>query len=63
MANTIKNFFLGAFDELKKVVWPTRREVTSHTAIVIISIIVSMAVIAAIDFALFSAVQWLIYRS
>lgn len=62
MSNAIKNFFTGSYDELKKVIWPSRREVTSHTVIVIVSIGVSMAIIAAIDYALFYAVQWLIYR-
>ena len=62
MIGKIQNFFTGSFEELKKVVWPSRKEVTSHTIIVIISIGVSMAIIAAIDFGLFSLIQWLIYR-
>ncbi len=63
MTAAIKNFFTGSIDELKKVIWPSRKEVTSHTIIVIVSIAVSMAIIAVIDFALFSLVQWLIERS
>jgi len=62
MQSAIKNFFTGAYDELKKVVWPSRKEVTSHTIIVIVSIAVSMAIIALIDYALFYLIQWLIYR-
>lgn len=63
MISAIKNFFTGSFDELKKVIWPSRREVTSHTIIVIVSIGISMALIAAIDFGFFYLIQWLIYRS
>jgi len=59
----IKNFFTGAWSELKKVVWPSRKEVISHTIIVILSVGVAMAIIAAIDFGLSSLVQWLIARS
>lgn len=59
----IQNFFTGSLEELKKVVWPSRPEVTSHTMIVIISIAISMALVAIIDFGLFSLIQWLIYRS
>jgi len=62
MQGAIKNFFTGAYDELKKVVWPSRKEVTSHTIIVIVSIAVSMAIIALIDYGLFYLIQWLIYR-
>lgn len=62
MISGIKNFFTGSVEELKKVIWPSRKEVTSHTVIVIVSIGVAMALIAAIDFGLFSLVQWLIYR-
>jgi len=62
MIQRIKNFFIGSFEELKKVVWPNRREVISHTIIVIVSTAVSMAIIAAIDFGLFNLVQLLIAR-
>ena len=62
MINAIKNFFLGSFEELKKVTWPSRKEVTSHTIIVIVSIIVSMLVISAIDYGLFYIVQMGLYR-
>ena len=60
MIQRIKNFFIGSFEELKKVVWPNRREVISHTFIVIASTAVAMAIIAAIDYGLFNVVQILI---
>ena len=60
MIQKIKTFFIGSYEELKKVVWPSRKEVISHTIIVIISTAVSMAIIAAIDFGLFNLVQLMI---
>lgn len=56
----IKNFFTGSYEEFRKVVWPSRKEVISHTLIVIISIFVSMAIIASVDYGLFYLVQNLI---
>ena len=55
-------FFTGSYEELKKVVWPNRKTVISHTIIVILAVAIAMALIAAIDFGLFSTIQWLIYR-
>jgi len=63
MFTKIQNFFTGSWEELKKVIWPSRNEVVSHTLIVVISIAIAMAIVALIDFGLFSLIQWLIYRS
>lgn len=60
MFEKISNFFNSSLEELKKVVWPGRDIVISHTIIVIVSIAVSMALIAAIDYGLFLGIQWLI---
>lgn len=60
MIKAIKNFFIGSYQEFKKVVWPNRQEVISHTMIVIVSTAVAMALIAAIDFGLFNLVQMLV---
>ena len=62
MIEKIQNFFIGSYEELKKVVWPSRQEVISHTVIVIASIAVSMAIISALDYGLTIGVQWLLYR-
>ena len=62
MINGVKNFFSGSYEEFRKVVWPSRKEVISHTVIVIVSIFVSMAIVAAIDFGLFTVVQMLIEK-
>lgn len=56
----IKNFFVGSYEEFRKVIWPSRAEVISHTIIVIISIFVAMAIIAAVDYGLFTLLQKII---
>ena len=63
MFKTIKNFFIGSYEEFKKVIWPSRQEVISHTVVVIISIFVAMAIVAAIDYGLFSLVQMIIEKN
>lgn len=62
MISLIKNYFVTSYQEMRKVVWPNRQEVTSHTIIVILSIIISMAIIAALDFGLFNLIQYFIYN-
>lgn len=60
MISSIKNFFLGSYAEFRKVVWPSRKVVVSHTIIVVIATAVAMALIAAADLGLFTLVQMLI---
>ena len=60
MFSSIKNYFVTSYQEMRKVIWPNRQEVTSHTIIVILSIIISMAIIAAIDYGLFNVIEYLI---
>jgi len=62
MFGAIKNYFTTSYQEMRKVIWPNRQEVTSHTIIVTLAIIVSMAIIAALDYGLFNLVQYLIYN-
>ena len=62
MFQKIKLFFVGSYEEFKKVVWPSRQMVISHTVIVIISIAIAMAIIALIDYGLFNLVQLLVER-
>lgn len=62
MIQRIINYFTSSYEEMRKVVWPNRREVTSHSIIVILSILISMGIIAAIDFGLFNLLQILIYQ-
>ena len=49
-SKAVKDFFTGVWAEMKKVVWPSRKELTSSTAIVIVSIIAVAVFIALLDF-------------
>ena len=60
MIKAIKNFFIGSYAEFRKVVWPNRQEVISHTVIVIVSTAIAMSLVAAIDYGLFNLVQTLV---
>jgi len=57
----VQKFFRGAYSELKKVHWPTRRETTIYTAVVLVAVVVVGAMIWAFDSAL-SAVLGLILQ-
>ncbi|HLB95810.1 MAG TPA: preprotein translocase subunit SecE [Patescibacteria group bacterium] len=56
------NYFSGSYEELKKVVWPNRKEIQSHTIIVILSILISMGIIALLDLGLFNLLELLINK-
>jgi len=62
MFGKITNYFKSSYEEMRKVIWPNRKEVTSHSMIVVLSIMISMAIIAAIDLMLFNLLEILIYR-
>ncbi|MCL5407448.1 MAG: preprotein translocase subunit SecE [Patescibacteria group bacterium] len=62
MFRKITNYFVSSYEELKKVIWPSQKEIISHTTIVVFSILISMGIIAALDFGLFSLLEILIYK-
>ncbi len=62
MFGKVRQYFITAYEEMRKVVWPSREQVTTHTVIVVLAIVVSMALIAALDYGLFNLLQILIYR-
>ena len=53
----IVQFFKESYSELKKVVWPSRDEVTSSTRVVIISVVLVAIALGLVDFVLISAVD------
>lgn len=61
MLSRVINYFTSSFEELKKVVWPSRQEVISHTIIVVLAIAISMAIIVLLDLGLFDIVERLIH--
>ena len=49
-SNKLTNYFRDSYRELKKVVWPTKRETTNHT-LVVIGISLGVAIfLGALDF-------------
>ncbi len=45
-------FFQDSYAELKKVIWPSREEVTASTKVVIVSIIMFAVVLGVVDYLL-----------
>jgi len=62
MFTKIKAFFIGSYAEFKKVIWPSRKQVISHTLIVLISMFVAMAITAVIDLGFFTILGKIIER-
>lgn len=44
--------------ELRKVIWPTRKELVTYAVVVVFFIAVMMTIIAGFDYGFASAVQW-----
>lgn len=59
----IKNYLIGVWEEMKKVIWPSRKEVVNHTTIVIISVIIAAIVFGFIDFLLSIGLENIILRT
>jgi preprotein translocase subunit SecE len=56
-----KKYFRGVYGELKKVHWPTRREVLTYTLVVVVAVIIVSILIWIFD-SLLSQVLKLIFR-
>jgi preprotein translocase subunit SecE len=55
--NAIQKYFRGVVSELKKVSWPTRKELTNSTAVVVVTIVIFAVIIGIIDFGLGSLLE------
>lgn len=53
-------FFREVWAELKKIAWPTRREITVYTAVTLFSVLVVSVVVWVIDAASSGAFKWVI---
>ncbi len=58
--NLVIKYFMGSWAELKKVSWPTKKEVLNHTIIVLISAALAIAITGAVDYGLTYLVQYLV---
>jgi preprotein translocase subunit SecE len=55
-----KRFFRGVWAELKKVVWPSRKELVAYTAVVLVSVAFVALLIWIVDSALSLVLELLI---
>ncbi|MFW5843827.1 MAG: preprotein translocase subunit SecE [Spirochaetota bacterium] len=53
----IVQFFKDSYAELKKVVWPSRDEVTASTKVVLVSVALFAIVLGVVDFLLLTGVD------
>lgn len=58
--NSIKSYFVTAYAEMKKVVWPTRAQAINHTIIVIVSVVIVVAIFGLLDLGLSKIVSYFI---
>lgn len=50
ISHKIKQYFIDSFQELGKVTWPTKNRAVNICILVVSFVVISAAVIAAIDF-------------
>ncbi|MDI6757779.1 MAG: preprotein translocase subunit SecE [Endomicrobiia bacterium] len=50
--NSIKTFFIEAYEELKKVTWLSKKEVVASTVAIIIIVVIASLYIGVVDFLL-----------
>jgi len=62
MANPIVNYLKAALEELKKVVWPSKRETVQHTLIVVGLSLALAIFLGAVDYFLNLGLQQLLSR-
>lgn len=48
--NRISGFFREVVSELRKVIWPTRKELLTYTAVVIVFVTVMTTIVALLDY-------------
>jgi len=54
----ISRFIREVVAELRKVIWPTRKELVTYAVVVVFFIAVLMTIIAGFDYGFARAVQW-----
>ena len=50
-------FFKDSYAEMKKVMWPTREEVSSNTVVVLVSTVIIAIILGLIDFVLANIIE------
>jgi len=52
----LRRFVREVFAELRKVIWPTRRELLTYTSVVLVFVTVMVAIVSGLDIAFARAV-------
>ncbi|MER7001722.1 preprotein translocase subunit SecE [Dactylosporangium sp. NPDC000555] len=52
------NFIREVVGELRKVIWPTRKELSTYTVVVVVFVIVMLAIVGGLDFGFAKLVLW-----
>ena len=52
-------FFRQIVAELRKVIWPNRKQMVTYTTVVLVFVIFTVAFIAGLDLAFIKGVNWL----
>jgi preprotein translocase subunit SecE len=52
------NFVREVVAELRKVIWPTRKELSTYTLVVVVFVIIMLAIVGGLDFGFAKLVLW-----
>jgi preprotein translocase subunit SecE len=52
------NFIREVVAELRKVIWPTRKELTTYTVVVVVFVIIMLAIVGGLDYGFAKLVLW-----
>jgi len=52
------NFIREVVAELRKVIWPTRKELTTYTVVVVVFVIVMLTIVGGLDYLFAKGVLW-----
>jgi len=58
--NRLIKYFINSYQELRKVTWPTKKQLIQDTAIVIISAVVVTAFIGLVDLGLSTLINYFV---
>lgn len=54
----IGNFFREVVSELRKVIWPTRKELLTYTSVVIVFLLIMTTIVVGLDYLFAKGVLW-----
>jgi preprotein translocase subunit SecE len=57
MIHSIVDYFRSSLEELRKVVWPSRKQVLNYTLIIFVAVVIATVIVAALDAGLSFLVQ------